>query len=80
LWDGSDRDLDVLATEVLPAVNRALPKVGDTLATGALFDVDVLLAPLVDELPAGARRSTVCQHLAEKFDEIVAEGRVPGCS
>lgn len=79
LWDGSDRDLAVLRGEVMPAVNRALSTVGDTLATGALFDVDVLLSPLVDELSPGTRRDTVCAQLALRFSSLVDEGKVPGC-
>ncbi len=79
LWDGSDNDIATLRADVLPAVDRALPRVGDTLAAGTLFDVDVLLAPLVDELPPGARRDAVCARLEERFTSVLDAGKVPGC-
>lgn len=79
LWDGSGRDIEVLRGDVLPAVNRALSDVGDTLVGGTLFDVDVFLEPFVRELPPGARRDEVCARLAERFAEIVDAGRIPSC-
>lgn len=79
LWDGSDRDVDVLRTETLPAVNRSLSAIGDALVGGALFDVDVFLEPFVAEIAPGARREAMCVAMNDKFAELVAANRIPSC-
>jgi hypothetical protein len=79
LWDGAGRDLEVLRGETLPAVIRALPRLGDTIATGAIVDVDAFLSPLVEEIPPGARRAAVCAALAPRFSSIFDAGAVPSC-
>jgi hypothetical protein len=79
LWDGSDRSIDVLRSETLPAVNRSLSSIGDALVAGALFDVDLFLEPMVAELPPGARRDAVCVALVDQFGALVDAGRIPSC-
>lgn len=79
LWEGSEFDIAVLRSEVIPAVNRALSSVRDVIGGGTLFDVEVLFAPLVDELPPGARREVVCTALRARFPSIVDGGKVPSC-
>lgn len=79
LWEGSARDMEVLRGEVLPAVQRALPQVGDALGSGVTFDAHVFLAPLVAELAPGTRRAEVCAALAARFASVVEAASVPGC-
>jgi hypothetical protein len=81
LWDGSDNDVETLRNEVEPAVNAALPSVADTLvAQNRLFDADVLLAPVVDNIPPGARRDAVCAQLKTRFQSLVDDGKIPSCN
>ena len=79
LWDGSGRDLGVLRTEVGPAVVRALPRVGEVLVQGTLFDVDVLLEAIAATLGPGGRKDAVCAAFSARFASLVAGGRVPSC-
>ena len=80
LWDASERDMEVLRGEVMPAVRRALPRMGDTVGATGDFDVDVLLEPIAAEIAPGARRAAACAAFRDKFGELVDAGRVPTCS
>ena len=79
LWAASDEDGDVLATELEPAVIRALPRVGEQLVNGLDFDVDLFLEPLAQELPPGVRRDALCEAARARFTSLVDEGRIPSC-
>lgn len=79
LWDASDRDVEVLRGEVLPAVRRGLVRTGDAVGAAQGFDVDVLLEAIAAELPPGSMRTTACQAFQQKFAELVNGGRVPTC-
>jgi hypothetical protein len=73
LWEASERDLVVLRTETLPAVRRGLARVGDALAGGRLFDVDVLLDAVAAELPPGAPRDRLCAAAAVRFSSLLPQ-------
>lgn len=84
LWEGAGEDFGVLQADVLPAVNRALPRVGQRIADDSpseqlIFDLDVFLEALVVELPA-ERRGVMCAALEPRFESFFAERRVPACA
>ena len=78
LWETANRDVDVLADEVMPAIVRALPAVGDALAAGTPFDLPLLLEPIAAELPPDLR-ARACQRFGERFESLVVAGAVPTC-
>ncbi len=80
LWDASDRDVEVLRTEVQPAVRRALSRMAEAMGAAEDFDVDLLLEPVAAELSPGARRDAACAAFRDKFGVLVDDGKVPTCS
>ncbi|MDP2344729.1 MAG: hypothetical protein Q8O67_27515 [Deltaproteobacteria bacterium] len=79
IWQAADEDADVLASELEPAIIRALPRIGEQMVNGVAFDVDLLLEPLAQELPPGARRDAFCEAAAARFTSLVDAGRIPTC-
>lgn len=70
LWDASGRDIEVLRESMLPALNRALPEVGKRLGEQWLFDFDIVLQALAEEVPADLH-TPLCDAYREKFDELL---------
>jgi hypothetical protein len=71
LWEGADFDVEVLRRDVLPAVNRALPEVGRTIAARSgsnelVFDLDVFLQESAERLPDDVR-GAVCDAYRARF-------------
>ncbi len=79
LWEASDSDADILASDMEPAIVRALPRVGEQLVNGAAFDVDLFLEPLAQELAPGVRRGALCEAATRRFSSLVDAGRIPSC-
>lgn len=79
LWEASDRDATTLSSEMEPAVIRALPRIGEQMVNGAVYDVDLFLEPLVQEVPPGDRREALCAAIGARFTSIVDAGRIPSC-
>lgn len=79
LWDASDRDVEVLRGDVMPAVRRALPRMAEAVGATQGFDVDLLLEPIAAELAPGTRRDAACAAFRDKFNELVDVARVPSC-
>lgn len=80
LWEASGKDATVMASEIEPAVIRALPQIGEQLVNGAAYDLDLFLEPMAQELAPGAVRDGFCAAAAVRFESLVAAGRVPTCS
>lgn len=83
LWEAADFDYDVLREHVVPAVSRALPEVGRRIAeqsgSGEMnFELEMFFDAFAAELPASVR-ATLCESLAERFEELVTGGGVPAC-
>ncbi len=78
LWDSSGHDASVLRDAVLPAIIRAYPKLGDTLADNPAFDVEFFLNPFLAELDPSLLPAA-CASTTQHFASLVQAQRVPAC-
>lgn len=79
LWDGAQRDFEILNQSILPSINQTLPILGAEMAMGNSFDLDLFFNILLDTLPDEFDHSILCEHIQLKFTSLTESGRIPKC-
>jgi hypothetical protein len=75
LWNASGRDATSFSTEVVPALRRGMNRFGENMQAAyeandnaaPTIEPEMLLAPIVDELPREELRTLMCEEIATRW-------------
>lgn len=81
LYEISDKEINKLKTQTLPAVNRSLPSIAEVLAQGLEYDVDIFFEALAKEMRTidESAHKKLCQQLKKRFSSLIDRGKIPSC-